>query len=226
MRLVVFDIDGTLLQSTVTDDVCFVQAFRDEFGFEVSTDWSAYSEVTDPALTAAIFRNEKGRLPSPEELERIECRFHTLLSDAFRRNPEALAPTAGAEALIDRLHRSSEFAVAIATGAWRSLADLKLARLTLPDLSVATASDQPTRVGIVQTAIDRAGERARTEFESVVSVGDGLWDLETARHMGLQFVGVAKGTIAQRLCDGGAHTVPDFSESARFFELISKENTV
>jgi len=43
MHLVMFDIDGTLTQTTKVDEECFVRSFKDVFGFaDIDTDWSHY----------------------------------------------------------------------------------------------------------------------------------------------------------------------------------------
>ncbi len=249
VKLAVFDVDGTLLDSTGADDACFVQAFRDEFGIRIpaasseqestqdgtgpSFDWSVFDEVTDPGLARTIVREALGREVTTGELERLERRFHLLMRRVVAERPEDLAPIAGAEALLERLIGSQSWVVAIATGAWRSLAELKLAALRLPaGVAVATASDDPCRTGIVRTAMERAWRKASgpdsgavslPAFEAVVAVGDGLWDLETARRLGIGFVGVGSGKRREKLLRRGAAVVADFSRPEEFVALADRE---
>ena len=40
MRLVIFDIDGTLTETMKVDEECFVRSFAEVFGFtDIDTDW-------------------------------------------------------------------------------------------------------------------------------------------------------------------------------------------
>lgn len=46
MRLVIFDIDGTLTATMKADEECLVRALAEVCGFgEVDTDWSRYKHV-------------------------------------------------------------------------------------------------------------------------------------------------------------------------------------
>jgi phosphoglycolate phosphatase-like HAD superfamily hydrolase len=43
MRLIIFDIDGTLTQSTEADEECFVRTLAEVCGFgDIDTDWSPF----------------------------------------------------------------------------------------------------------------------------------------------------------------------------------------
>ncbi len=58
MHLLLLDIDGTLTDTNDVDTSCFVQALRDVFALsEISTDWSAYPDATDSAITAHVVRD-------------------------------------------------------------------------------------------------------------------------------------------------------------------------
>lgn len=48
MKLVIFDIDGTLTQTNRVDSGCFVEVVKEVLGVEdFETDWSQYQYVTD-----------------------------------------------------------------------------------------------------------------------------------------------------------------------------------
>jgi len=101
-----------------------------------------------------------------------------------------------------------------ATGSYRRTALRKLAAVgvTFPIEVLVAADDFETREEIVSNAIDRAGSYFGVpEFHRVVSIGDGLWDLLTARNLKLDFVGIATGLHAEKLRAAGAENVfPDF----------------
>ena len=50
------------------------------------------------------------------------------------------------------------------------------------------------------------------EFERIVCVGDGVWDVHTATSLGLPCIGIGTGGRAERLGSAGAsHVFPDFT---------------
>jgi beta-phosphoglucomutase-like phosphatase (HAD superfamily) len=68
MHLVMFDIDGTLTQTTNIDEQCFVRSFKDVFGFtDIDTDSSHYPRTTASGFFHAVFMSRIGRSPTAEE---------------------------------------------------------------------------------------------------------------------------------------------------------------
>jgi phosphoglycolate phosphatase-like HAD superfamily hydrolase len=211
-QLAIFDIDGTLTATNAVDDECFLCAVAEVFGLPVATlDWSAAPHVTDSALARWLSQQHRGRAPDDRELARLRDRFLELLSDELARRPDRFAPVAGAPELLPSL-RAEGWQVALATGAWRLSAQLKLAAAGLDcrDVPLACADDGLTREEIVQQACARAGF-SMSAATKIVSVGDGVWDVRTARSLGLRFVGV--GPSAEALYQAGASTVlPDLAD--------------
>jgi phosphoglycolate phosphatase-like HAD superfamily hydrolase len=104
--------------------------------------------------------------------------------------------------------------VALATGGWRLSAQLKLAAAGLDcrGVPLASADDGLTREEIVEQACARAGFSISAATR-IVSVGDGVWDVRTARSLGLRFLGVGEGTHAEALYRAGAGSVlPDLAD--------------
>ena len=58
MPLVIFDIDGTLTQTTNADADCFVRSLAEVCGFrDVNTDWSGYKRATDSGVFHEIHQD-------------------------------------------------------------------------------------------------------------------------------------------------------------------------
>jgi phosphoglycolate phosphatase-like HAD superfamily hydrolase len=95
MRLVVFDIDGTLTQTMKADTECFVRSLTDicRFG-DVDTDWSRYKHATDSGVLHEIYEVHAERSPSPIEISRFREHFVSLLTQASSEAP--FAPVAAA----------------------------------------------------------------------------------------------------------------------------------
>jgi phosphoglycolate phosphatase-like HAD superfamily hydrolase len=227
MKLAVFDIDGTLVQTTRVDDSCFVRAFRDVFGIEdIDTDWSHYESCTDAVIVPEILRRGLGREPKRAEVVQHRERFAELLAESLERDAAAYAATPGAQELLDTLSGDPEWGVALATGGWRVTSHFKLRAggLNVDGIPVANADDARTREEIAVCAYQQACDQADVDdFCGTVLIGDGVWDLTAARNLGAGFVGIARGEGAGRLRSLGAATVQaDFEPVSGFVELLAE----
>ena len=212
MNLAVFDVDGTLLDNLVNEDACYLRALREQLALPtLDTDWVQYENVSDDGIaTEAYFRQFGQPLPVAKR-EATIGRFVELLQAVYRASPVSIMR--GAPAMLAALE-SRGWAVALATGAWRRAADYKLgsAGLCVTGIPLATSEDGPARVAIVTSAIARAAARFGVKtFAHVVSIGDGVWDVNSARELALPFVGVGGGEQSDRLRFAGAsHVLTDY----------------
>jgi phosphoglycolate phosphatase-like HAD superfamily hydrolase len=215
MKLVVFDLDGTLTATSAVDETCFVQAFADALNIHhLSTNWLDYDHATDTAVARQAFLKQFGREPESTEISKVVERFVELLSRHHELDSALFAEVPGASAFLTELHINTEWGVALATGGWKRSAEFKIRTSGLPlaNFPAAFAEDGPSREAIVQTAIERASAWYQCrEFERIVSVGDAVWDIKTARQLNLPFLGIANGPRATLLRDNGArHVVEHF----------------
>lgn len=226
MPLIVFDIDGTLTQTTGVDDDCFVRAIRTVLGVEgFSTDWADYPHATDSGLTHSISERTRGRRASADEVEAMHREFVGLLRRTLVERPERFTSVPGAAALLARIGSQRGWSAALATGAWRASAELKLgaAGVDVRGLPLATADDAESRHDIARAAIARAMgtavhegvvDEAHERFGGVVYVGDGVWDARTSRDLGVGFIGVrVRGDEAGLRAAGARRIVRDFADA-------------
>ena len=215
MKLVVFDLDGTLARTSAVDETCFVQAFADALGIhQVSTNWLDYDHATDTAVARQAIAKQFGREAVSIEIASVVDCFVGLLDGHHASNPSLFGEVPGASAMLRSLQRDSEWGIALATGGWKRSAGFKIEKAGLPLAGIpsAFAEDGPSREGIIQTAIARASAWYRQrEFERIVSVGDAEWDIRTARQLALPFLGVADEPRATLLRESGAsHVLGNF----------------
>jgi phosphoglycolate phosphatase-like HAD superfamily hydrolase len=227
MKLAIFDIDGTLTNTNLVDGACFVQAFADVYDItDIETDWSKYPHTTDPAIALQIFQQRWGRQPTDEEMNALKERFEALLNQQRSAEPGLFAEIPGASSMIDRLQNASPgWAVGIATGCWAASATLKLmtANIRVDSMKVASAEDNLSREKIVEASFQKAlAYYQQPSFERIVSIGDGVWDVRTARNLGFAFLGIGSGEHADLLRKTGARRVipnyEDFDEVVRNLE--------
>ena len=224
MHLVIFDIDGTLTETTKVDEECFVRSLGDVCGFhDVDTDWLRYKHATDSGIFHEIHEARTGRPPSADEVSRFRQHFVALLAQAS--SGSAIAPIPGAPQLLSGLAGSVGHRVSLATGGWRDSARLKMASagMCFDDHPAASADDALDRESIMKLSMQRAVERYGGPFAGTVYVGDAVWDARACRGLGIPFIGIGSGVRAARLASEGAIRVfQDFSDKDLFLESLDE----
>lgn len=187
MHAVVFDIDGTLLQSASVDNALYKDSVTSVLGpVQFRPSLSDYDFVTDSGILSQILVDNSIRSDS-DQMSEIKALFVAALTSHIRKNgPFQEIP--GAKKMLDRLSTSNTHSVAIATGGWRDTALLKLksAGFDPSRFPLATSDDSFDRTEIMQLALSRLGSR----FHSITYYGDGPWDRDACAALGWQFVAV------------------------------------
>ena len=227
MKLAIFDIDGTLTQTSRVDEICFLRALAETHGIvDVNSHWETCPHVSDSGMTQHLFQRLFGREARDDESHAIKSRLVDLLEEHHRIDQSYFAEIPGAAETFNQRAQSRGWARAIATGCWQLSAEMKLRAASIRHEGVpgGFAEDGVAREAIVSAAIARSRVSYRREsFDRIVSVGDGVWDVRTAARLGLAFVGVGGGARAEVLREAGAkHVIADFEEAGRFFELLEK----
>jgi phosphoglycolate phosphatase-like HAD superfamily hydrolase len=224
MQLVMFDIDGTLTESNDLDNESYLQALSEVFGLsEVSSDWTSYSHVTDACILKEVCQRQLGRVPSLIEVEVFQKRFLELLAERALSNG-GIAPISGASEMLSCLLASSDYAVAYAGGGWAKSALFKLQSAGLPiqNIPYAFSDDDETREGITAIALSRSEKHYGRSFPNVVYIGDGIWDIHSARKSGYAFIGLASGKRAEELlAEGAAHIFSNYDDFESFLAALT-----
>lgn len=205
--MIVFDVDGTLIDGEKADWSSFQSAFEEVAGFVLTpTFFAGIEEVT----AQAIVHQALAALPLEERRRKeraIREDFLSRLQAACVLDAAAFRAVQGAVVLLRELqHRG--IPVAIATGDWRETITLKLrtAGIAFEDIPLVTSSEFYSRAEIITSAVEKAGG----VLQDAIYVGDGLWDLRACKQLGIRFVGV--GRRAENLRAAGAlHVLADLS---------------
>ena len=226
MLLILFDVDGTLTESFALDAAMFLDMIRNTFGFrDISEDWSGYRHVTGAGVLREIVQTRLDRLPTREEIGRVQARLEASLRTGVEE-AGGVKPVTGAPQILARLLGSpNQYAVALASGNWAAIARLMLgaAGLRLDDVPGAFSDDEVTREEICRTAKRRAEDRYGRSFPQVVYVGDGTWDVQAARTLGFGFVGIGRDAAAAKLRAAGATEVrPDYQDAEAFLAAVER----
>ncbi len=187
MRAVLFDIDGTLLQSADVDDALYRESVQAVLGSVVlRPSLNDYEFITDSGILIQIFA-DNGIAPEPDRSADVKRHFvESVRSFVARHGPFNEVP--GAKTFLRTLLSSEKYRVALATGGWEDSARFKLESAGFADMNIpiATSDDAYDRVEIMRIALSRLDG----EFESVTYYGDGLWDEVASKKLGWNFVAV------------------------------------
>ena len=222
-RLAIFDIDGTLTDTNGVDDECYREAVAGVLGVApAAIDWAGAAHVTDSEIFRWLCTEHRRSEPSHDEMARARSQFVERLTAQLEQAPSRFGSIAGATTMLSKLPMQG-WQIAVATGGWGPSARLKLAfaELAIDDAVFACADDGRSRADILRLARDRAEAFYQRRFGRVVSIGDGVWDVQTAIELGVPFVGIGTGPRAEQLRLAGASVVlPDYSDLDAFFSAL------
>jgi len=187
VHLVLFDIDGTLVDSCEFDAECFQAAIKDVLGVTVGPDWSRYQHVTDSGILTQVIEELGFQIDNERMAEEVKEQFLSRVTDYISCN--VVSPISGANEFLSQLIARQNVAVALATGGWAESAKMKLSAAGIDFLAIplASSSDHYSRVEIMRLAEKRAGNH---RYDSRTYFGDGSWDQKASETLGYNFVSV------------------------------------
>jgi len=87
-KLIIFDIDGTLLYSNKIDSQCFADTYEKVYQSKFPTiDWSKYPHVTDDTIFKTVIQNHFQREASEEEMLYFQTEFVIGIATGGWRKP-------------------------------------------------------------------------------------------------------------------------------------------
>lgn len=208
---VIFDIDGTLVESSRFEDDVYISAIRDVLGdVSIREDWRTYRHVTDTGVLRQIM--QENQIQGEERIHEVRTRFGELANRYVDSGGECL-PIAGALSLLQNLRNDDRYEVGIATGGWSHTARMKLehAGFDLQHVVLASSDDSDERTAIMQKCLHALGN----SFQRIVYAGDAEWDVRATRELGWHFIGV--GPQLKGRC---THWVENFSSHETFMEML------
>lgn len=210
-KVLLFDIDGTLLDPVGEGGICLRRALEDVYGMAGPVDSYDMAGKTDWQIVIDLM--EMAGL----DADTIEASRPAAFA-AYARHVEAAAPTfkmrllPGVPDLLDRLAGDPGFILGLVTGNVQEAVPFKLRSVGLdPGMFAfgAFGSEHIDRNQLPALALYRLEQHLGLPVapEAVLVIGDTPYDIACARHTGLQVLCVATGTYSRQAL--AAHN-PDY----------------
>lgn len=200
-RLILFDIDGTLLLTGGAGKAAFEQTFSRLYQIE-----NAWGDIhpdgrTDPSLIAELFEKNLKRRPSPQEEARVREAYAESMAQTLEQAQRfRLMP--GIETLIPELAKRDGVSLGLATGNFEETAHLKLKRAGLREYFPfgGFGSDFRDRLQLTRTALQRGYMKAGSYIapDDCFLIGDTVHDIRCGQILGLTTVAVATGSTPRQ----------------------------
>ena len=223
-RLVLFDIDGTLITDGGAARDAFAAALADVYGFRGELRQYDFSGRTDPQIAHMVLRDAGF---SEKEIDARAMNLWDHYVTALARNVDGrVRELPGVRPLLDALRNDARITLGLLTGNIEPGARLKLAPPSLNDYFPfgAFGSDSSRREELPPIAIERAAAIGGRRFagRAVVIIGDSIWDIRCGVPHAATTIAIASGkTSADKL---RAENPDHFFESAE--DLVSLRTAI
>ena len=224
-RLVLFDIDGTILTDRGASRSAFADALKGVFAYGGDLTRYDFSGRTDPQIAHMVLRDAG---LAAEDIESALPRLWEIYLDRLARNatPERVHVMAGIAELLVELQSHPDVVLALLTGNIEPGARLKLGGAGLNDYFPfgAFGSDSSDRTELPPIAMERASAYVGKHFRGadVVIIGDSIYDVRCGVPYEATTIAVASGkTPAETLrAENPTHFFDSASDVGALIEAI------
>lgn len=227
MKLVLFDIDGTILLTDGAGKRAIHRALREIFG-STGPDAHAFGGKTDPQIVRELMRLDGHEDPHIDEhMPALLERYVTYLGEELATSADRVEVMPGIHSLLDALDRRDDAIVGLLTGNLVDGARAKLASVGIDFTRFrvgAYGSDHEMRGDLPAVAQRRARDELGVAVEGpdVVVIGDTPADIDCGRSIGARAIAVATGTysVDELRAHDPAAVFEDLSDTVAVIEAI------
>jgi phosphoglycolate phosphatase len=199
-RLILFDLDGTLVNTGGAGLRAFDRSMEEEFGPGMTLDTITPAGMTDTAIFREIFSHNRGRSPVKTEEERLFVRYLKYLEEEIAVS-EGFRVLPGVREILEELADDNRFLVGLGTGNLETGARIKLERPALNGYFSfgGFGSDSSDRPELLRQGVKKGLEAAGRTGESgvVIVIGDTPRDVSAGKAIGARTLAVASGPYSR-----------------------------
>lgn len=222
-KLILFDIDRTLIISSQAHHKAFSEAFKKIYGVETSIEVINHHGMTDQQIIIEVLK--KSGLNEQEIKSKIKECIGAMV-DSFNKfiERERIVPLDGVLELLEELEENN-FLIGLVTGNLEDIARGKLKKAGINHYFKigGFGSDDINRANLVKLAIRRAEEKFAFEpSNNVFLVGDAPQDMKAGKEAEIKTIGVTTGIYSkEQLKDGGADFIlENLKDKNKIFKII------
>ena len=220
MKIVLFDIDGTLIKAggaglrglnKAIKEMCGVDNICDKFSLQGSTDKENF---------ATAFKHACGKKPTAKQFRELELKYIGFLPAEVKRSIKSknYSKLNGVEKLLVLLSKRKDVMVGLGTGNLKEGAFIKLEPSGFRKYFAfgGYGCDSHIRSEVLKKAVERAGKIVKTEIRpaDVYVIGDTHLDVAAAKDAGYHSAAVMDGFGDQKLLErsGSELIVKNFTD--------------
>jgi len=223
-KLILFDIDNTLIKTPRAHNLSFSVAFKKVYGIETTIDIIEHPGMPDSKIIIEVLKRN-GLTEEEIKLKIKECMREMI--DYFRGaiKNEELVVLGGVEELLKELSKRNCI-LGVVTGNLRPIAEIKLNKTGLSKyFKVGAFGDESVdRTQLVKLAIERAKEKFNFKSnDNVFLIGDTPKDVKAGKEVGAKVIAVVTGKYnEEELRGAGADfIVKSLEERNKILKIIS-----
>ena len=219
-KIVIFDIDGTLIELLQAETNAYLKAFNVSFGISgLSDNWDSYQCRNDLAIAREIIGRHFARPCRTEELSKLLETYTFLLKNEVYGRGVMPKLVLGVGDVLKALDKRGNVGIALATANPEQISKFRLETAGIWEYfgCGAFAEDGNDKALILGKAIGRCHERWRdfTNTWDVIFIGDHPSDAVAAQALGVHFIGINAHT--KQFGASGVYTIfQDYSALGRF----------
>lgn len=199
-RLVFWDIDGTLMYCGADGTLALNQTFRNLYGIDAAFEKVSVGHAMDAAHVRGVL--ERFSLPAGDA-PKVKAAYASTLKEILQKD-ETRKILPGVQKLLSEVEKSGNTISALLTSNYQIGAELKLASVGLDSFFAfgGFGDGDGEKWDAAERCISEMEAALDTVFPKtqIFLVGDGVYDIETAKRLGIRSVAVGTGwTPSERL---------------------------
>ena len=214
-KLLLFDIDGTLLKNSNRHKDAFTHAFKEVYNVDTTIDVIDPSGMTDQQIIIDVLCQSNLN----EEFIRSkisEC-MKSMINYYSKFKNESLVVLPGVKNLLNELSKKN-YLMGLVTGNLESIAHMKLKGVGLDNFFKlgGFGSDHTNRTELVKIAI----KKAKCDLRNVFLFGDTPLDITAGKQAGVKTVGTTTGIFSRKDLLNADLVVDSFSDVEKIIEFV------